>query len=228
MYNLSNAPTAQSPSTRLKSNAIHDVKFDGIFSETVSGKETGQEYNVLKLKFSSEDGKTFEDMIFEPKAGDEVRQDNNFGYQNPSNVEEMMFKLRHLITAVHPKLNEQLAKKEIAVNSWAELVKFMVTNLEKAKGAKTQIKLLANKDGYAIFPRYTLGINKEGHSYPRTNYIGAALTFTASELKKINESATARPSSMPETELLTNDEGDGEGNGMVDLDLEIDIDVNDI
>lgn len=181
-------------STRLKANAIHDVEFVGAFAESLEKKDGSQTFEVIKIKFKDADGLTFEDTIFEPREQDGVRQPSGFGYDNPSNVEELQFKIKHLIGAVDPAMLKKIEEKGINVDGWNGLRKFVETNTTKARGAKTQIKLLADKDGNPRFPGFVLGISKAGDVYPRTNFIGAKLSFTAKELERIEKAATAKPS----------------------------------
>jgi hypothetical protein len=184
---------------QLAGNAIHDVTFKGVEAKTIESKD-GDKYDILSIKFAGENGAIFEDSIFEPKAGDDQRKKNNFGYENPSNVEEMMFKVKHLLAAVAPKVAEKIEKAGgMDVGSWSALRDFVVKyTAEAAKnGAKTQIKLISRTDSKGVtrahFPSFVLGINKDNKAYPKTNFIGATLAFTAKEQAKIDEAATAKP-----------------------------------
>ena len=182
--------------SRLAANAIHDVKFDGCEAVTIDKKDGTASFDVLRVKFKNDDG-VFEHVIFEPKAGDEVRQKNQFDSENPSNVENLLFTLKHLLAAVAPTVAKQIEDKGLAVEGWngdKGLRNFMVKNTTKAIGTDTQIKLLSNKDNNAVFPGFPLGMSKEGNVYPRTNFIGKDLKFTAKEIERMNSVASATPS----------------------------------
>lgn len=218
-FNFGNTPAVsnQGANSQLAANTIHTVKFDGVEAVTITKKDGSATFDVLKIKFSNESGK-FEHTIFEPKPEDAVRKENNYGYENPSNLEEMMFLLRHLIAAVAPKVNEQIEKKGgIAVESWEKLRNFMVVNTVKAIGTETQIKLLADKEGRPRFPGFVLGMSKKNETYARTNFIGAKLTFTANELKKIETAAAATPTPMS---------SDNSADVDVTVDDELDLDLD--
>lgn len=211
------ATSTQGTNNQLAANSIHDVTFDGVTAETIEKKDGSASFSVMKVNFSNADGK-FEHTIFEPRAEDNERKDNNFGYQNPSNVEELMFMLRHLIAAVAPKVHEAIEKKGgIAVASWEELRKFMVEKTKAAIGTTTQIKLLATGEGRPRFPGFVLGISKKNEVYPRTNFIGAKLTFTANELKRMETVAAAKPTDI---DTVTSK---GEVDLSDDLDLDLDL-----
>ena len=182
---------------QLTGNAIHEVTFKGVEAKTIESKD-GDKYDILSIKFAGDNGAVFEDSIFEPKAGDDQRKKNNFGYENPSNVEEMMFKVKHLLAAVAPKVAEKIEKAGgLDVGTWAALRDFVVKHTTPAIGAKTQIKLISRTDSKGVtrahFPSFVLGINKDNKTYPKTNFIGATLAFTAKEQAKIDEAATAKP-----------------------------------
>lgn len=198
-FNLGNNIPATSKAgapTRLKANEIHDVTFEGAVAEVIEKKDGSESFNVLKLKFKNADGLTFEDTIFEPREADTQRKPSGFGYDNPSNMEELLFKIKHLITAIAPEVAKKIEEKGINVSGWDEFRKFVVTNTTKAKGAATQIKLVADKDNNARFPGFVLGITKAGEVYPRTNFIGAKLNFTAKELERIEARTSAKSTDM--------------------------------
>lgn len=196
MFNIGATPAQSTAVSRLAGNAIHTVQFKGVTAEEV-GKEGGEKYSVMKIKFANADGE-FTDTIFEPKAEDAIQKDNNYGYKNPSNNDEMMFKLRHLIAAVNPKANEAIEKKggNLTINTWADLRKFVIDNTTKGIGTEVQIKLVNDNKGQPRFPGFVLAFSKAGDLYPRTNFIGAKLAFTAKEQERINNAVSAVPTNM--------------------------------
>lgn len=193
-FNFGNTPAQARISNRLAANAIYTVKWEGATAEELESKD-GNKYAVLKLKFTNEDGE-FTDTVFEPKEGDEIQKPNNYGYNNPSRVDELMFKLHHLIAAVNPKASEQLSKKKVEISTWNDLRNYVVKHTTASAGATIQIKLVSDNKGNAQFPAFVLGFSKSGDLYPRTNFIGDKLAFTAKEQEKINAAATAKPSNM--------------------------------
>lgn len=185
--------------TQLPGNKIHTVKWAGAEAKDIESKASGETFKIISLKFKNEDG-VYEDTIFESKPGDDKRVKNQWGYDSPSAVEEMMFKIKHLMAAVNPKVATQIEKNGLQVGSWDELRKFVVDNTKVQIGTETQIKLLSRTDSKGVtkahFPGFVLSINKANEVYPKTNFIGAKLAFTAKEQEKINNATTAKPSNI--------------------------------
>jgi len=205
MFNLGGTPAQSKVSNRLAGNAIHTVTFKGAEMAELEGKDKTK-YSILKITFANEDGE-YVDTIFEPKAGDEVRKPNNFGYNNPSAIDELTFKVRHLIAGVNPAANAAIEKKGgLQINTWDQLRKFVVDNTVKAIGVETQIKLINDNKGNPRFPSFVLAFSKANELYPRTNFIGQKLAFTAKELERINTAGTAKPTNMASVDALVSDQ----------------------
>jgi hypothetical protein len=184
--------------TRLKAGEIHLVKYDGAEATVIEKKDGSATFDVLKLKFKNDDG-TFEHVIFEPKEGDEVRVENAFGSQNPSNLENLIFTVKHLLAAVAPEVSKKIEEKGLNIEGWNGkngLREFVVNNTAKSIGKEVEIKLVKDKTGNAVFPSFPLGMSKEGNVYPRTNFIGKNLQFTAKEIERMNSITSAAPTQM--------------------------------
>jgi len=197
-FNLEAGSSQSTVVTQLPGNAIHTVTFVGVEAKEIESKTTQEKYKILSIKFKSADG-TFEDTIFEPKPGDDVRVKNQWGYESPAPAEEIAFKIKHLIAAVNPKVGAQIEKSGIQVSGWDQFRDFAVKHTKDFAGkTELQIKLLSRTNAKGVtnaqFPSFVLGINKEGKAYPRTNFIGQKLAFTPKELEKINNAKTATPS----------------------------------
>lgn len=182
---------------QLAGNNIYEVKFEGCEARDIQGvKDPNQVYKVLDIKFSNEEG-TFTDTIFEPRETDFQRVEGQYGPQ-PSNVEYMMIKFKHLIDAVNPTLAEKINKKESSIKApnWDALRQVMIKATDPGKGVTTHIKLLSKKNSNgmeeAVFPRYFARVYDD---VPRliNNFIGEKLVFTASEQKRINDAQNAKP-----------------------------------
>jgi len=199
--------------TRLKGGEIHDVKFDGAEATTIEKKDGSATFDVLKLKFKNDDG-TFEHVLFEPKEGDEIRQKNQYDSENPSNVENLIFTVKHLLAAVAPDVAKKIEDKGLNIEGWngkSGLREFVVNNTAKSKDKEVRIKLVKDKTGNGVFPSFPLGMSKEGSVYPRTNFIVAAggkLDFTAKEIERMNSIAAASPTSMAGTTSAATSEND--------------------
>lgn len=223
-FNLgATAPVStQGTSNQLEAGKIHKVKFLSFAQEKIEKKDKSATFDVIKIKFEGlgeESGKKFEHTIFEPREGvDDLRKPNNFGYENPSNLEELQFLFAHLVAAVAPENSAKLAG--LQVDGWKALVDVMIKLLAKAANKETEIKLMPDKDGRPRFPGFVLGISKAGETYPRTNYIGKGLTFTPGEIKQIETRAVAKPTVMANTTKAV----DSIADVSVEDDLDFDVD----
>jgi len=229
------AKTSQSTTKpRLAGNAIYDVQFDGCETQDIQGvKDVSQVYKVLKLKFSNEEG-SFEHTIFEPKESDFERTEksvvdksgNNQTIPQPSNVENMMLLFKHTIDAVSPKIAKDIDEgaRSLGAKNWDDLRKLICKILEPGIGTNTQIKLLKNKKGEAIFPGFFVGISKEGKAYIKNNFIGSKLAFSSYEADRITKEATAVPTKASTYGTLDDVLSGLETSKPNDLDLNFDID----
>lgn len=195
MFTVDNNTAVSSNVNRLEGDKIHDVKFVGAEATTVGSETT---FDVIKLVFENEDG-SHEHTIFEPKGKDiAVRQENNFGGQNPSQVEELQAVIRHFIAALNPDLNAKIEKgeKTLSAKTWNELRKVVVDAVNKGKGKEVQLKLEKDAKGYARVPGFVTSISKNGSLYMRTSFIGDKLTFSVKELEKMKKRANSAPTDM--------------------------------
>lgn len=172
----------------LEGNKIHEVKFDGCEAfDTSTGKST------LRIKFSNKDG-VYTHTVWEPQEGDDKRPSSAFG-EMPSNMETMMYLIKHLIDKVNPAYAKDLDDKKasLATTSWDAFRKKIVEVTTPGIGITTKIKLVKGNNGKARFP-YFLGLRKDNNSvYMKTNVIGDNLFWLNSELDKINKENNAKP-----------------------------------
>ncbi len=199
MFNIDNSVSSKSSVvSQLAGNKIHTVTFKGAEALELESKKDGRKFKVLKFKFENEEG-VFEDTIFEPQPGDDQRKPNNFEGENPSAIEDLTAKFRHLIAALNPELDKKIEAKtkSISAKSWDDMRKIMVAAVASGVGKQVQIKLLiVGKDNKVQFPGFILGISKAGSTYMRTNFIGETVTFTTKEQEKLNAAAGAKPTDM--------------------------------
>lgn len=195
-FNFSNKtlPTASGKS-QLEANAIHTVTFTGCEAKDI--EKDGSVYKTIKIRFDNSEG-YFEDTIFEPKGQDFERSKSDLGYEQPSNVEMLMAKIKHLIDGVNPDLGKKIDSGETSfnANSWDDMRTLIIRSTNKGKGVETSVKLLSNKDGYPVFPRYIVGISREGNTYLKTKFIGSNLKFTAKEEELMAAKKEAKPTDM--------------------------------
>lgn len=198
-YSIGAGSAQASVFTQLPGNAIHTVKWMGAESKDIEPKAGGDKMKVLVLKFKNDAG-VFEETIFEAKPGDDKRVVNQWKYESPSAVEETMFKIKHLLAALNPKIAKQIEEKGFQVSSWDELRNFVVKQTTASIGTETEIKIFSRTDAKGVvrtnFPSFVLSINKAGAVYPKTNFIGEKLAFTAKEQEKINNATSGKATDM--------------------------------
>lgn len=186
---------------QLEGNAIHEVKFDGCEARDIEGKQDPtKKFKVLDIKFSNNDG-YFTETIWEPTDADMEDRQGPYGSQ-PSNFKAMMYKFKHLIDAVNPALAAKIDSGEQKLNAstWDGLRNLMVQATTPGIGKTTKIKLIKNNKGEAIFP-YFANYSKEGRFYMSTNFIGDNIFWTSKELTKMQNAATATPTSSDTFEM---------------------------
>lgn len=202
MFSFSATAGASQSTTksRLAGNNIYTVKFDGC--ESVDYKDGS--VKVLKFKFSNEDG-IFEHTIFEPmKSKGDFERDTKGLYPNPSVLETTMLGLKHLIDALNPAVAKEINEgtKNLGAKDWDGIRKLVVAIFEKVVGTTTDIKLVTNNKGEAVFPSYFTGLTKpdpktgESKAYIKNNFVGSKLAFTPSELTRIKNQTTAAPTTV--------------------------------
>lgn len=197
-FNETAGATQSTSLPQLKGNDIHEVTFKGCeLREIVGVKDPSMKYNVLDIKFSNDKG-YYTETIFEPKSGDEKRQETEIGgkkYVKPSNIENMMLEFKHLIDAVNPELGAQIDAKEksIGAQSWDGLRKLMVEATKSGVDKTTKIKLITKKDGNPRFPYFSIIDKDTNKAKIAGNFIGENLYFSAYEQTQIAKSENAKP-----------------------------------
>lgn len=198
ILNNTTAASTSNVKKTLDGNAIHKVIFKGCEAVDITGKDE-KKYKLIKIRFENEEG-VFEDSVFEPSEADFKRPQSAQGYEQPSGFEYLMTKMRHLIAAVNPDLDKQIdsGEKSLSAPDWNKFRELIVRATNKGKDAEVEIKLMKNKNGYSIFPRYFLGLSKEGNVYIKkgNGFIGHGLYFTEKELEVIEKQANAKPTDM--------------------------------
>jgi len=222
------AGTSQSTiKPQLEGNKIHEVKLISCEKDDIQGvKDPTQVYKVIKITFENEDGQ-YQHTIFEPRPEDFERKENEYtdkktGKVNkipqPANVESMMLLFKHIMDSFVPEVASKIDSGEKSLNApdWDTLRDLVLKILTVGKGRSSKIKLLKNKKGEAIFPGFFASVNREGKVYLRNNFIGDKVAFTAYELQRIQNEATATPTNMSNTNMNNTDKSN------VDLDFDID------
>ena len=233
-FNTTAGASQSSTKSRLAGNDIYDVKFDGCEIVDIKGvKEPDKIYKVLKLKFSNEEG-TFEHTVFEPRPEDFTRGESEYTTKEgkkekipqASGVENIMLLFKHAIDSIAPAIGKEIdnGTKNLGAADWNGLRTLVAKILDSGKDKEFQIKLLKNNKGEATFPGFFSGITKEGKAYVRNNFIGTKLAFSTYEITRINNEATAKPTSVSSyaTQSKPAAAASGQGNDLnMDFDLPI-------
>jgi hypothetical protein len=199
---------------KLAGNAIHDVEMTSVEMATI-GKDTT--YDVVNINFTNKDGE-YQETIFCPDLKTAMqRQPNNFGGENPSAMEQLTARIRHMIAALNPDLDKKIeaGEKSLSAKDWNAFRKLIVDSLKPGLNKPVQLKLVIDNKGRAVTPGFLLSISKAGNLYFTTNFIGEKVTFTDKELEKITKSMNSKPTNMGGLPKAT----EGEEDELGDLDL---------
>ena len=208
-FNETAGATQSTNLPQLEGNKIHEVTFKGCELRDIQGvKDTSQTYKVLDVKFTNEKG-YYIDTIFEPKPGDEKRQEsevNGKKYVKPSNIENMMLEFKHIIDAINPELGKAIDAKEktISANNWDGLRKLMVEATKPGIGKTTKIKLIKKKDGNPKFPYFSMIDKDSNRAIVAGNFIGENLYFSTYEQQQITKAENAKPTTQTDEFGLNN------------------------
>lgn len=173
---------------------IHEVVFKGI--------ELVETADAAIIKFETVDGSAVHnERLFAPRSGE--RGNSTYG-PTPSEFEQFLSKCKCIIKALDPELFEKIEKdgSKFSAPDFESFVKLLKKYLDKKIGATTHIKLIpTGKGSYVGFPGFPARLSKEEQKlYIANNFIGDNLVLTASEIKKIDEMAAARPTDMKKTD----------------------------
>lgn len=187
---------------------IHEVEFKGCeIREGVSKNDPSKAWKCLDVKFENEDG-YHNVVLWAPKDGDDVRREydskNGGKVVFPSNFEVLMAMIKQTAQVLNPAGFEKMQAASSKFRSFDDIAQALITITEKAKGTKTNLKLVGrNRDGRVVaeVPRI-VGINKEGEAFISDNYIGDKLFFSDYEETQRNKFMNATPTQMPNDPLV--------------------------
>lgn len=207
---------------KLKANEIHDVIFKGVeYSEFKNKKDEANPYKVMKIKFANEDG-VYEETIFAPKEGDDVRQAaKNSGKEMPSPLERFKFTLAHIGEQLAPANYEKFKGMAFDLPSeFKKLVDTFAKVVAPAVNKKTKLKLIANSKGEPALP-YFVNLSKEGEAYVSNNWLGDKVFFSPYEIEQMEKKKNAKPSAMNDS--VNDSIMDGDAASAENVDLEFDV-----
>lgn len=220
MYDGATAARAEvKPAASYLHAGIHNVKFTGV------DKGTG-EYSTMELSFEGVDegevGAIHVERMFEPKSAERVPNRFNSSIMDPSQAEQFMCKLMHVIAALNPTVHKKIqdGTAKFAPSDFDSLIKLVKKILDPVVGTEVQIKLLPN-GRFCGFPGFPARINKNGDLYLSTSFIGQDLTLSAYEKAQIDKANSAKPTNMAassDLDEMRRDLEDGDNTPHVDDD----------
>lgn len=204
-FDMSVAAKAKDGGKRL-TPGIKDATFKGIGFTPVEKQETGEKWNCLVLKLDIDDFGEYNQNFFEPTSNE--RKENKWGEKtitSASPLDHFLITIREIFDALDPQLMKDVESgvKPLSNNKFSALVKTIKEYTDPYIGAKVQIKLLPNNRGFCSMPNYPAGINDNGDLKIATRIIGHDLTFTSSELRKIEAAKNAQPTNMSKSSMIT-------------------------
>lgn len=197
MFDANKAAKAAVRSSEYLRAGIHDVKFTGV------EKNETERFTAIEFTFTAENGAQHNARLFAPTSDE--RKPNRFdpNIEDPSQAEQFMCKLMHIISALDPTTYKQIQDGilSFAPSNFDNLVKLVKRILDPKVGTEVQIKLIPN-NSFAAFPSYPARIDKNGDLYLTTSFIGHDLTLSAYEKQQIDKALDAKPTPIRNTSEL--------------------------
>lgn len=197
MFDANKAAKAAVRSSEYLRVGIHDVKFIGV------EKNETERFTSIDFTFAAENGAQHIARLFAPTSDERSANQFNPNIEDPSQAEQFMCKLMHIVSALDPDTYKQIQDGTLsfAPSNFDNLVKLVKRILDPKVGTAVQIKLVPN-GSFATFPAYPARIDKNGDLYLTTSFIGHDLTLSAYEKQQIDKVLNAKPTNMRNTSEL--------------------------
>lgn len=185
--------------------AIHTVKYVESKTDSFQGKsDPTRTFNVLRVRFSNEDG-YYEETIFFPTPQDAERRkfENSDGTTREvaSNWERTKFFMAQVMEILNPDGYKKFCAASSQFKSFDDMAAAFIKVLTPAVGKETKLKLMGRTDANGnvrpCLPNF-VGVNREGKAFVSTNFIGDRVFFTTYEEGKVQQFKNAKPTAMPE------------------------------
>lgn len=185
--------------------AIHTVKYVESKTDSFQGKsDPSKTFNVLRVRFSNEDG-YYEETIFYPTSQDAERRtfENSDGTtrEMASNWERTKFFMAQVMEVLNPDGYKKFCAASSQFKSFDDMANAFIKVLTPAVGKETKLKLMGRTDANGnvrpCLPSF-VGVNREGKAFVSTNFIGDRVFFSTYEESKVQQFKNAKPTSMPE------------------------------
>lgn len=186
---------------------VHNVKFTGV------NKGDNAAYTTIEFGFEDADGATHTERLFAPTSAERQQNRFNAAIEDPSQAEQFLCKLMHIISALAPDVFEKIQTGKVkfeAGDDFDLLIRMVKKILDPKVGTEVQIKLVPN-GRFVGFPGFPARIDKNGNLYLSTSFIGQDLTLSAWEKAQIDKANTAKPTDMATRDTKELDDLDTEG-----------------
>lgn len=192
-YEFSDVLNAKEAGARL-TPGIKDATFEGVEFSNVTSQRTGDAFKTLVLKLNIDGYGPYQQNFFEPQSAE--RQEMQWG-KSASPLDHFKITVMEILEAICPDVYAEInAGTKKLSGSFKQIVDAIATYTKPYVGKKTQIKLLPGKDNFCNLPSFTARIDRNGNVGIATRIIGDNLTLTSSEIKKIENAETAKPTNM--------------------------------
>lgn len=193
-FDFSAALSAKASTSSRITPGVHDASFVKIEHSVLATKNGDSE--VLALTIDVKDHGEYTQNFFKPDPS-KGRTDGMYG-PNPSQMEHFQILLREILEAVNPDFMKDIESGELKLGgTFKQLVNTVANYCAKFKGAEFKVKFMPQSNGYASIPTFPAAIARDGKTLRIANVvIGANVTLTASEERKIKAAAVAAPTNM--------------------------------
>jgi len=192
-FDFSDAVNAKESGSRL-TPGIKDATFEGVEFANVTSQKTGDAFKTLVLKVNIDGYGPYQQNFFEPQSAE--RQEMQWG-KSASPLDHFKITVMEILEAICPEVAAEInAGTKKLTGNFKQIVDAIIAYTKPHVGKKTQIKLVPGRDNYCNMPSFTARIDRNGNLGIATRIIGDNLTLTSSEVKKIENAATAKPTNM--------------------------------
>lgn len=172
---------------------IHKATFQGVSAGKITTKD-GANLNTMVLKLDVKDYGEFTHNFFEPTSAE--RKELQWGL-SASQADHFLISVRQIIEAVNPEFIANVDNGTVTIGgSFANIVKQVSDCTKDYIGVEVDVKIIPQNNGFSGIPSFPARITKNGSLGISTRFIGHDLTFSASELKKIDAFKDAKPTNM--------------------------------
>lgn len=192
-FDFSDAVNIKEAGARL-TPGIKDATFEGVEFSNVTSQKTGDAFKTLVLKLNIDGYGPYQQNFFEPQSAE--RQEMQWG-KSASPLDHFKITVMEILEAICPDVCAEInAGTKKLSGSFKQIVDAVTAYTKPFIGKSTQIKLVPQNNGYCSMPSFTARIDKNGNLGIATRIIGENLTLTSTEVKRIENAQTAKPTNI--------------------------------